>query len=177
MSNNTQSLTRPAGRLRIDPVALLPRFLSRIRYRSTMITYISQNAFWGLLISAVEVYKRECFGLLIGYRDRKGGGFGGRHASPGSVSEAPDSLRRRADDEMYIVEHALPYQTARRRHRGVTSNPRPHHRLHHDRGRRASPLPDPLPLRDRLRRQPPPRDQVGRSRKFPASRPPASVRG
>jgi proteasome lid subunit RPN8/RPN11 len=33
--------------------------------------YISQNAFWGLLISAVEVYKRECFGLLIGYRDRR----------------------------------------------------------------------------------------------------------
>ena len=94
-----------------------------------MITYISQNAFWGLLISAVEVYKRECFGLLIGYRDRKGGGFGGRHASPGSVSEAPDSLRRRADDEMYIVEHALPYQTARRRHRGVTSNPRAHKRI------------------------------------------------
>jgi proteasome lid subunit RPN8/RPN11 len=70
-----------------------------------MITYISQNAFWGLLISAVEVYKRECFGLLIGYRDRKG------------------------PDEMYIVEHALPYQTARRRHRGVTSNPRAHKRI------------------------------------------------
>ena len=48
-----------------------------------MITYISQNAFWGLLISAVEVYKRECFGLLIGYRDRKG------------------------PQEMYIVEHLL----------------------------------------------------------------------
>jgi hypothetical protein len=26
-----------------------------------MITYISQDAFWGLLISAVEVCKRECF--------------------------------------------------------------------------------------------------------------------
>ena len=37
-----------------------------------MTAYISQNAFWGLLISAVEVYKRECFGLLIGYRDRRG---------------------------------------------------------------------------------------------------------
>ena len=83
-----------------------------------MITYISQNAFWGLLISAVEVYKRECFGLLIGYRDRRGGGFGGRNASPGS-----------AEDEMYIVEHALPYQTARRRHRGVASNPRAHKRI------------------------------------------------
>ena len=60
-----------------------------------MIAYISQNAFWGLLISAVEVYKRECFGLLIGYRDRRG------------------------PEDMYIVEHALPYQTAGRRHKGV----------------------------------------------------------
>ena len=70
-----------------------------------MIAYISQNAFWGLLISAVEVYKRECFGLLIGYRDRRGG------------------------EEMYIVEHALPFQSAGRKHRGVVSNPRAHRRI------------------------------------------------
>ena len=70
-----------------------------------MIAYISQNAFWGLLISAVEVYKRECFGLLIGYRDRRG------------------------PEEMYIVEHALPFQSAGRKHRGVVSNPRAHRRI------------------------------------------------
>ena len=70
-----------------------------------MTAYISQNAFWGLLISAVEVYKRECFGLLIGYRDRKGA------------------------QDMYIVEHALPFQTAGRRHKGVVSNPRAHRRI------------------------------------------------
>src|SRR5437867_9295537 len=105
MSNITGSLTPPPAGPRIVPVVVLPRFLSRTRYRSAMITYISQNAFWGLLISAVEVYKRECFGLLIGYRDRKG------------------------PQEMYIVEHALPYQTARRRHRGVASNPRAHKRI------------------------------------------------
>lgn len=70
-----------------------------------MTAYISQNAFWGLLISAVEVYKRECFGLLIGYRDRKG------------------------PEEMYIVEHALPFQSAGRRHKGVVSNPRAHRRI------------------------------------------------
>ena len=70
-----------------------------------MTAYISQNAFWGLLISAVEVYKRECFGLLIGYRDRKGPG------------------------EMYIVEHAVPFQSAGRRHKGVVSNPRAHRRI------------------------------------------------
>ena len=70
-----------------------------------MTAYISQNAFWGLLISAVEVYKRECFGLLIGYRDRKGA------------------------QDMYIVEHALPFQSAGRKHRGVVSNPRAHRRI------------------------------------------------
>ncbi len=70
-----------------------------------MIAYISQNAFWDLLISAVEVYKRECFGLLIGYRDQKG------------------------PEETYIVEHAVPYQTAGRRHKGVVSNPRAHRRI------------------------------------------------
>lgn len=70
-----------------------------------MLAYVSQNAFWGLLISAVEVYKRECFGLLIGYRDRKG------------------------PDDMYIVEHALPYQSAGRRHRAVVGNPRAQERV------------------------------------------------
>lgn len=70
-----------------------------------MTAYISQNAFWGLLISAVEVYKRECFGLLIGYRDRKG------------------------PEEMFIVEHAIPFQSAGRRHKGVVANPRAHKRI------------------------------------------------
>src|SRR5213593_1433289 len=70
-----------------------------------MIAYVSQSAFWGLLISAVEVYKRECFGLLIGYRDRKG------------------------PEQRYIIEHAVPYQSAGRRHRTVTNNPRAHRRI------------------------------------------------
>lgn len=71
-----------------------------------MVTYISQNAFWGLLISAVEVYKRECFGFLIGHRDRKAAG-----------------------QPMFIVEHALPFQSAGRRHKSVVSNPRAHRRI------------------------------------------------
>jgi proteasome lid subunit RPN8/RPN11 len=70
-----------------------------------MTAYISQNAFWGLLISAVEVYKRECFGLLIGYRDRSAG------------------------KDSYIIEHAIPFQTAGRRHKGVVTNPRAHQRI------------------------------------------------
>jgi proteasome lid subunit RPN8/RPN11 len=67
--------------------------------------YVSQNAFWGLLISAVEVYKRECFGLLIGYRDRRGA------------------------EDMFIVEHALPFQSAGRRYKGLVTNPRAHQRV------------------------------------------------
>jgi hypothetical protein len=52
-----------------------------------MEVYISSNAFWALLISAIEVYKRECFGLLLGYRDHP---------------------------NLYILEHAISYQTANR---------------------------------------------------------------
>jgi proteasome lid subunit RPN8/RPN11 len=70
-----------------------------------MQAYLSQNAFWGLLISAVEVYKRECFGLLIGYRDRRG------------------------PEDTFIIEHAIPFQSAGRRHRGVVANPRAHRRI------------------------------------------------
>jgi proteasome lid subunit RPN8/RPN11 len=60
-----------------------------------MEVYISSNAFWALLISAIEVYKRECFGLLLGYRD---------------------------NGNSYIVEHAISYQTANRRHTSVEKN-------------------------------------------------------
>jgi hypothetical protein len=63
-----------------------------------MLAYLSQNAFWGLLISAVEVYKKECFGLLIGHLDRQ----------PGK--------------EMFVVEHAVPFQ--RRAAQGVVASPR-----------------------------------------------------
>ena len=52
-----------------------------------MEVYISANAFWALLISAIEVYKKECFGILLGYRD---------------------------SSNIYIVEHAISYQTAQR---------------------------------------------------------------
>ena len=67
--------------------------------------YISSNAFWALLISAIEVYKRECFGLLLGYRDTNN----------------------------YIVEHAISYQTANRRHTSVErgSHPLPAAQRHH----------------------------------------------
>ncbi len=64
--------------------------------------YISANAFWGLLISAIEVYKKETYGLLIGYRDQNG---------------------------MFIIEHALPHQTASRTHLSVRKNTRAQKRM------------------------------------------------
>jgi len=33
-----------------------------------MQAYLSEHVFWGLLVSAIEVYKKECYGLLLGYR-------------------------------------------------------------------------------------------------------------
>jgi proteasome lid subunit RPN8/RPN11 len=62
-----------------------------------MEVYLSEDAFWGLLISAIEVYKKECFGFLIGYRD---------------------------ENNVFIVEHALSYQSARRYNTGVIENKR-----------------------------------------------------
>src|SRR5215831_217491 len=67
-----------------------------------MDVYISANAFWALLISAIEVYKKECFGILLGYRD---------------------------SSNIYIVEHALSYQTAHRRHTSVEKNSRASRRI------------------------------------------------
>jgi hypothetical protein len=32
-----------------------------------MEVYLSENAFVGLLVSTVEVYRRECFGILLGH--------------------------------------------------------------------------------------------------------------
>ena len=67
-----------------------------------MEVYISANAFWALLVSAIEVYKKECFGMLLGYRD------GGN---------------------IYVVEHAVSYQTANRRHTSVEKNRRASKRM------------------------------------------------
>jgi len=67
-----------------------------------MEVYISANAFWALLISPIEVYKKECFGLLLGYRD---------------------------SSNIYIVEHAISYQTANRRHTSVEKNGRASRRI------------------------------------------------
>ncbi|MFY9268678.1 MAG: hypothetical protein WAO55_02890 [Candidatus Manganitrophaceae bacterium] len=56
--------------------------------KETVQVYLNENVFIGLILSAVEVYKKECFGLLLGYRN------------PGK----------------FIVEHAIPYQSVKRAH-------------------------------------------------------------
>src|SRR3990167_2779569 len=53
-----------------------------------MQAYLSENVFMGMVLSTVEVYKKECFGLLLGYRTA----------------------------EKYVVEHAIPYQSVKRGH-------------------------------------------------------------
>ena len=68
-----------------------------------MDVHISANAFWALLISAIEVYKKECYGILLGYRD---------------------------SSNSYVVEHAISYQTAQRRHGSVERNNRASRRIH-----------------------------------------------
>ena len=63
---------------------------SRVRENPTtpMHVYLSENVFMGMVLSTVEVYKKECFGLLLGYRAA----------------------------EKYVVEHAIPYQSVKRGH-------------------------------------------------------------
>lgn len=56
-----------------------------------MKVYILENAFWNLLLSSIEVYPKECLGLLIGSLDKA-----------------------RA-----IVHHAVVFQTAKRFPKGV----------------------------------------------------------
>jgi len=50
--------------------------------------YLNENVLMGIVLSTVEVFKKECFGMLLGYRA----------------------------DGKYIVEHAIPYQSVRRGH-------------------------------------------------------------
>ncbi len=59
-----------------------------------MIVHLSQTAFLSVVLSSVEAYKKECYGLLLGHRT----------------------------DTQWLVEYAVPYQTASRGHKMV----RPH---------------------------------------------------
>jgi proteasome lid subunit RPN8/RPN11 len=56
-----------------------------------MEVYLSENAFIGLLVSTVEVYRRECFGILLGHRE----------------------------PERIMVDFVVPYQSAKRKFQEV----------------------------------------------------------
>ncbi len=56
-----------------------------------MEVYLNENAFIGLLVSTVEVYRRECFGILLGHRE----------------------------PERIMVEFVVPYQSAQRKFQEV----------------------------------------------------------
>jgi len=56
-----------------------------------MEAYLSENAFVGLVVSTIEVYRRECFGVLLGHREA----------------------------ERIMVDFVVPYQSARRKFQEV----------------------------------------------------------
>ncbi|MEE8448668.1 MAG: Mov34/MPN/PAD-1 family protein [Thermodesulfobacteriota bacterium] len=62
---------------------------------------MSEEAFLGLMLSSIEVYKRECLGLLLGYRMKEG----------------------------FVIEYAIPYQAAERGHGVVDVLNKYHRRL------------------------------------------------
>ncbi|UCD84595.1 MAG: hypothetical protein JSU92_15225 [Deltaproteobacteria bacterium] len=51
-----------------------------------MQVYLSENVFLGMILSAIEVYKSECYGLLLGLRT----------------------------NEKFVIDYAIPYQSAKR---------------------------------------------------------------
>jgi proteasome lid subunit RPN8/RPN11 len=66
-----------------------------------MRVYLSENAFIDLLLSSAEVYRKECFGLLLGYKL----------------------------EDRFIVEHAFSVQTANRKHKGVEYKRKNHKKI------------------------------------------------
>jgi proteasome lid subunit RPN8/RPN11 len=68
-----------------------------------MRVYLSETAFMDLLLSSVEVYKKECLGYLLGYKL----------------------------EDRFIVEHAFCLQSASRHRRGVALNAKSHKKIEH----------------------------------------------
>jgi proteasome lid subunit RPN8/RPN11 len=66
-----------------------------------MRVYLSENAFFNLLLGSAEVFKRECLGFLLGYRL----------------------------EDRFIIEHAFSFQTASRKPKGVVSHDKSHMKI------------------------------------------------
>ena len=63
--------------------------------------YFSENAFWGMLVSTIESYKKETLGLLLGYKNETG----------------------------FVVQHAIGYKTSASKYRGVSVTQRAHKKI------------------------------------------------
>ncbi len=63
--------------------------------------FLSESAFMGLILSSIEVYKKECLGLLLGYKL----------------------------EDRFIVEYSVAYQSAKRMRNGVSPNHYGHNRI------------------------------------------------
>ncbi len=66
-----------------------------------MKVFISEAAFMGIILSSIVVYKKECLGLLLGYRL----------------------------EDRFIVEYSVAYQSAKRKTNGVSPNHIRHSRI------------------------------------------------
>ncbi|MBI2486448.1 MAG: Mov34/MPN/PAD-1 family protein [Deltaproteobacteria bacterium] len=66
-----------------------------------MKVFLSESAFMGLILSSIEVYKKECLGLLLGYKL----------------------------EDRFIVEYTVAYQSAKRMRNGVSPNHARHNRI------------------------------------------------
>ena len=63
--------------------------------------FLSDKAFMNVILSSIEVYQKECLGVLLGYRTQG----------------------------MIVVEYAIPLQTAQRKYSEVSSNRRREHNV------------------------------------------------
>jgi len=66
-----------------------------------MRAYLTEDAFWGVVVAAVETFRKECFGLLLGQRS----------------------------DHRFVIERAVVHQLASRHTSWFRPNPRAHSRM------------------------------------------------
>lgn len=87
MSRKRKSIGPALGAPRVAAA----RAASEAPGRNAVEVYLGEAALVSLLVSSAEVYKKECYGTLLGYRT----------------------------DNRILVEHAIPYQSALRKHSEV----------------------------------------------------------
>jgi proteasome lid subunit RPN8/RPN11 len=69
--------------------------------RTKVRAYLTEDAFWGVVVAAVETFRKECFGLLLGH----------------------------PAEDRFIVERAVVHQMASRHTSWFRPNPRAHGRM------------------------------------------------